>query len=62
VTTNTKIRQELNEFFARYVVKSVVCTSRNMGCPREKGPDFLVGENCPFCPYWKGKQGSKRRK
>lgn len=32
-----------------------------MGCPHEEGEDFPVGENCPFCPFWKGKQGSGRR-
>jgi hypothetical protein len=29
-----------------------------MGCPHEEGEDFPVGEDCPFCPFWKGKQGS----
>ena len=24
----------------------------------EEGDDFPVGEDCRFCPYWKGKQGS----
>jgi hypothetical protein len=35
-----------------------VATDRNMGCPHEEGKDFPVGGDCPFCPYWKGKQGS----
>jgi hypothetical protein len=30
----------------------------NMGCPHEEGQDFPHGEDCPFCPFWKGKQGS----
>jgi hypothetical protein len=29
----------------------------NMGCPHEEGEDFSVGEDCPFCPFWAGKQG-----
>ena len=29
--------------------------------PHEEGLDFPNGEDCPFCPFWKGKQGSKRR-
>ena len=32
-----------------------------MGCPHEEGEDFPEGEDCPFCPFWKGKQGSNRR-
>jgi hypothetical protein len=36
-------------------------TDRNMGCPHEEGEDFPDGEDCPFCPFWAGKQGSNRR-
>ena len=32
----------------------------NMGCPHEEGKDFPGGEDCPFCPFWKGKQGSNQ--
>jgi hypothetical protein len=32
-----------------------------LGCPHEEGEDFPHGEDCPFCPFWKGKQGSSRR-
>ena len=47
-----------DEFFAKHGVKSVVASDQNIGCPHEEGPDFPVGEDCPFCPYWKGQQGS----
>jgi len=33
-------------------------TGGNIGCPHEEGLDFPEGEDCPFCPFWKGKQGS----
>jgi hypothetical protein len=33
----------------------------NMGCPHEEGLDFPVGEDCPFCPFWKGKQGNNQK-
>ena len=36
----------------------LIATDRNMGCPHEEGKDFPKGGDCPFCPYWKGKQGS----
>jgi hypothetical protein len=61
VTTNPKVRKELQEFFEQHGVRSVAVSECNMGCPHEEGEDFPVGEDCPFCPYWKGKQGSARR-
>src|SRR3974377_180696 len=61
VTTNPKIQREIMEFFNAHGVKSVAMSDGNMGCPHEEGPDFPVGEDCPFCPFWKGKQGSNQR-
>jgi hypothetical protein len=61
VTTNPKVQQELKDFFLQHGVKSVAMTEGNMGCPHEEGPDFPLGEDCPFCPFWKGKQGSNRK-
>ena len=58
IQENPKVQQELKEFFARHGVKSVVASDGNMGCPHEEGEDFPDGEDCPFCPFWKGKQGS----
>lgn len=58
VTENPKIQQEIEAFFTKHGVKTVVRSSGNSGCPHEEGEDFPVGEDCPFCPYWKGKQGS----
>lgn len=58
VTTNPKFRRELKEFFEQHGVQSVAMSEGNMGCPHEEGEDFPQGEDCPFCPFWKGKQGS----
>jgi hypothetical protein len=33
----------------------------NMGCPHEEGEDFPEGGDCPFRPFWRGKQGSNRQ-
>lgn len=60
VTTNPRIQREIREFFNEHGVKSVAMSDGNMGCPHEEGEDFLVGEDCPFCPFWKGKQGSNQ--
>jgi hypothetical protein len=61
VTTSLKVQQEMKEFFRQHGVKQVATSQGNMGCPHEEGEDFPVGEDCPFCPYWKGKQGSNRQ-
>jgi hypothetical protein len=58
VTTNPRIREEIEAFFERHGVKQVVASEGNMGCPHEEGEDFPEGGDCPFCPWWKGKQGS----
>jgi hypothetical protein len=61
VMTNAKVQRELQEFFQQHVVQSVSMSEGNMGCPHEEGEDFPMGEDCPFCPFWQGKQGSNRR-
>jgi hypothetical protein len=61
VTTSPKAQQELQEFFRQHGVRSVGMSDGNMGCLHEEGEDFPLGEDCPFCPFWKGKQGSNRR-
>jgi hypothetical protein len=61
VTTSPKVQREMLEFFEKHSVKSVAMSEGNMGCPHEEGEDFPDGEDCPFCPFWAGKQGSARR-
>lgn len=58
VKSDFKVRRQILEFFQRHRVRSVVATESNMGCPHEEGIDFPEGGDCPFCPFWKGKQGS----
>ena len=61
VTTSPKVQREMEEFFAGHRVRSVAVSEGNMGCPHEEGEDFPEGTDCPFCPFWAGKQGSNRR-
>jgi hypothetical protein len=61
VTTSPKVQREMEEFFAGHGVRSVAVSEGNMGCPHEEGEDFPEGTDCPFCPFWAGKQGSNRR-
>lgn len=58
VKDDGKVRQQIQEFFKRHGVRSVVATEGNIGCPHEEGDDFPIGGDCPFCPFWKGKQGT----
>jgi hypothetical protein len=61
VMTNPKVQQEMQGFFTEHGVKSVAMSEGNLGCPHEEGLDFPNGEDCPFCPYWRGKQGSNQK-
>jgi hypothetical protein len=61
ISNNPKVRRQMMAFFDRHHVTSVVATDENLGCPHEEGLDFPHGEDCPFCPFWAGKQGSAGR-
>ena len=58
IMTNPKVQKEIEAFFREHGVTRVGVSDGNMGCPHEEGKDFPVGGDCPFCPWWKGKQGS----
>jgi hypothetical protein len=58
VMTNPKVQKEIEQFFKKHGITRVGISDGNMGCPHEEGKDFPVGGDCPFCPWWKGKQGS----
>jgi len=58
VMSNPNIKQEIDDFFRHHGVTRVGMSDGNMGCPHEEGEDFPLGGDCPFCPWWKGKQGS----
>lgn len=55
VRRDAKIQGEIIAFFQQYNVKNVVYTDRIIGCPHEEGPDYPKGEDCPFCPFWAGR-------
>jgi hypothetical protein len=41
-------------FVAAHGVEHVVVTDRIIGCPHEEGIDYPLGEECPYCPFWRG--------
>jgi hypothetical protein len=61
VDTSPKVRAEVAAFLNAHGAKKVVAVPEILGCPHEEGEDFPMGEDCPFCPFWKGKQGTARR-
>ena len=43
------------EFMTAHHVKTVVMSPGIIGCPHEEGIDYPEGEDCPKCPFWKGR-------
>ena len=58
VLDDAKVKQAIAELFEKYSVKKIIETDGNIGCAHEEGEDFPIGSDCPFCPFWKGLQGS----
>jgi len=61
VAQNPEIAAEIQEFITGHEAKQVIITDGVIGCPHEEGLDFPLGEDCPFCPFWEGKQGTAAR-
>jgi|GEM_PF-4796795 len=58
VANDEKVARQMYEFMHAHGVKTVTTATAVMGCPHEEGEDFSEGGDCPFCPFWKGLQGS----
>jgi hypothetical protein len=56
VASDPQVHAEIKAFIQEHKAKSVVITDGVIGCPHEEGIDYPLGEDCPFCPFWKGKQ------
>jgi hypothetical protein len=60
-TTNPEVGAEIAGFIAAHGVQQVAMTDGVLGCPHEEGIDFPKGQECPYCPFWRGKQGIRVR-
>jgi hypothetical protein len=49
------IRQEIVAFVKNHHVAHAITTEGIIGCPHEEGIDYPVGEFCPLCLFWKGR-------
>ncbi len=56
VRRDKKVQMEIVAFLKENKVKSFIFTESPIGCIHEEGEDYPVGEDCPFCPFWKGRQ------
>lgn len=56
VLTSSEVRLQMVGFIAAHGVKQVVITDGPIGCPHEEGVDFPEGQECPYCPFWRGKR------
>jgi hypothetical protein len=57
VAANPQVAAEISAFLQAHGVQQVAMTEGIIGCPHEEGIDFPAGQECPYCPFWKGKQG-----
>ena len=55
IATDHEAAAEIGQFFRTHKAQEVVMTDGIIGCPHEEGVDYPVGESCPQCPFWSGK-------
>lgn len=55
VRSDREIGDRITAFLKKHNVRKVVVADRIMGCPHEEGLDYPNGEDCPFCPFWAGR-------
>ncbi|EJB02607.1 hypothetical protein Rleg9DRAFT_1411 [Rhizobium leguminosarum bv. trifolii WSM597] len=53
--TDETVIAEIVAFLRENDVKSVAAMDGIFGCPHEEGTDYPVGEACPDCSYWNGR-------
>jgi predicted Zn-ribbon and HTH transcriptional regulator len=62
VRNDENILREIKEFLSSHGAASVVMPDRVIGCPHEEGIDYPTDEECPQCPFWKGRDRWTGRK
>jgi hypothetical protein len=62
VMTNAEVQMQVLGFIHAHGVQEVVASDTVIGCPHEEGIDFSEGQECPYCPFWRGKQGIRVKK
>ena len=49
------VLDEIVAHLREHSARSVAMVDGIIGCPHEEGIDYPMGESCPQCPYWKGR-------
>jgi hypothetical protein len=52
------VLREIASFLRDHEVHSVAMKEGIFGCPHEESIDYPLGETCPRCPYWAGRNRS----
>ncbi len=47
--------RQIVDFLEKHEVYRVGMMDKIIGCPHEEGIDYPVGETCPECPFWAGR-------
>ena len=55
IRRDTKILNEIKKYITEHGARSVVMANKILGCPHEEEIDYPLGESCPECPYWAGR-------
>jgi uncharacterized protein YecA (UPF0149 family) len=49
------VNAEVVNFLKEHNVAHAAMADRILGCPHEEGIDYPIGEPCPLCPFWAGR-------
>lgn len=55
VRTDRIILSEIAAYLRQSSVHSVAMVDGIIGCPHEEGVDYPMGQPCPSCSFWKGR-------
>lgn len=56
VREDTSVGAAILAFLQAHGVRTVVLGSVILGCPHEEEIDYPLGEACPKCPFWAGRE------
>jgi hypothetical protein len=55
VRFSIKVQEDVLARLREHEVRTLIMMERIFGCPHEEGIDYPEGEDCPHCPFWKGR-------
>ncbi len=55
IRRDAAVAAQVAAFIRQHNARSVIAADRIIGCPHEEGVDYPLGDSCPLCPYWAGR-------